>query len=278
MRKLWYKALALVSALLLLLMPSASASGLFDGLLEEQKTQQQGLGLFDGFVNPSEKIISAQERQYLDALEQMLGVSPQITLEEDTVWAEYTVSKSKKYTLMMYTQEGMQMLAFAPVNLLDVDGLLEQLSQVGRLLDFEYGEEEKCLYLMMGEESVENRNRLSPSAPPQPSGSSRQYRCSVCQDQKDCPTCLGLKECENCWGEKEYSCTWCIGGECLACDDGQILVGFDSKDRPRYQKCSQCTGGKCRYCKGDGRITCESCRGTGKCQTCGGNGKCPACR
>ena len=84
----------------------------------------------------------------------------------------------------------------------------------------------------------------------------------------DCTTCEGTGECNHCFGDGELYCTGgCIGGRCIACDDGQVLVGFNSNGDPKYRKCSQCNYGDCKKCGGDGYIDCNYCS----------NGDCPDC-
>ena len=81
--------------------------------------------------------------------------------------------------------------------------------------------------------------------------------------------CYGLKECMHCFGEGSFYCTGgCIGGRCIACDDGKVLVGFDINDKPKYRNCSYCRYGTCRTCGGDGYVSCGYCGGDGDCNYC----------
>ena len=85
----------------------------------------------------------------------------------------------------------------------------------------------------------------------------------------DCSVCSGLGDCMHCFGEGSFYCTGsCIGGRCIGCDDGKVLIGFDYHDNPKYRNCSYCRNGVCRTCGGDGYINCNYCSGTGDCNYC----------
>lgn len=90
-------------------------------------------------------------------------------------------------------------------------------------------------------------------------------------EREECSMCGGLKTCSRCFGEGSFHCTDCIGGRCIACDNGKVLVGFDSRGNRRYRNCSYCTNGRCRKCRGKGWIDCTSCV-DGKCPSCHGTG------
>lgn len=101
--------------------------------------------------------------------------------------------------------------------------------------------------------------------------------CSVCGGVGDCTKCV-LGDCDHCYGEGSFYCTaGCIGGLCINCDNGKILVGFDSDGDAKYRNCSYCSYGICRKCGGDGYINCNYCSGTGRCSYCYGSGDCKYC-
>lgn len=90
-------------------------------------------------------------------------------------------------------------------------------------------------------------------------------------EREDCSVCYGLKTCSECYGDGDYYCTYCLGGRCIACDNGKILSGFDFNGNARYIDCPDCSGGRCSHCRGTGRIDCTYCVG-GKCPACNGTG------
>lgn len=87
----------------------------------------------------------------------------------------------------------------------------------------------------------------------------------------ECGQCNGLRTCGECYGDGDFYCTYCLGGRCIACNDGRVLVGFDASGNARYRDCPDCNGGRCNKCGGNGRIDCTFCVG-GKCPVCHGTG------
>ena len=111
--------------------------------------------------------------------------------------------------------------------------------------------------------------------------------CSECGGSGRCPNnCAGGK-CKNCLGTREQDCSLCYGhGTCPICWGDYKLCpncsGCHGTNICKYcngtrtEKCSECTDGNCRVCKGS--YNCRKCGGNPKCGTCGGDGHCLACK
>ncbi len=111
--------------------------------------------------------------------------------------------------------------------------------------------------------------------------------CSECGGSGRCPNnCAGGK-CKNCLGTREQDCSLCYGhGTCPICWGDYKLCPNCSGchgtnickycNGTRIEKCSECTDGNCRVCKGS--YKCRKCGGNPKCGTCGGDGHCLACK
>ncbi len=111
--------------------------------------------------------------------------------------------------------------------------------------------------------------------------------CSECGGSGRCPNnCAGGK-CKNCLGTREQDCSLCYGhGTCPICWGDYKLCpncsGCHGTNICKYcngtrtEKCSECTDGNCRVCKGS--YNCRKCGGKPQCSTCGGDGHCAKCK
>jgi len=247
------RAMILVSAMLLCSFCTPSlAAGLFDGLLPTPTPTAAPTATPAPTPTPAPKPVSAEVPASLSELTQQLA----------QLYGEPAISQNGDHGTLSYS------IPYSQIEELFAPQEMAALSKM--TIDLEHS-------LLVLEYHSETEGPVQTSAASVPSAVVMNI-CGACGGLGTCNFCIG-GDCEYCYGEGDSICTaGCIGGRCLACDDGKVLYDFDSKGNPKYRNCSSCYGGKCKECGGDGRVSCSYCGGTGNCNFCYGSGECGYCR